>query len=152
MQKEMDNLRELNVFTDVDIKTMKSEEVSRIIDSRWVISERPGSDGNSDLKARFVARGFSQFIEDPDLIYAATPHMSSLKLLTIATQRQWKITVTDIQAAFLNACVDVSEVIHVKPPKEFYSSPENQTKVWRLNKNKALYGLKNSPKLWQKHL
>eukprot|EP00971_Amphidinium_carterae_P160976 3191882-Amphidinium_carterae.1 len=51
MQKEMDNLRELNVFTDVDIKTMKSEEVSRIIDSRWVISERQGSDGNSDLKA-----------------------------------------------------------------------------------------------------
>eukprot|EP00971_Amphidinium_carterae_P188781 3747381-Amphidinium_carterae.1 len=100
----MDNLRELNVFTDVDIKNMKAEEVSRIIDS-------------------------SQFIEDPDLIYAATPHMSALKLLlTIATQRQWMITVTDIQAAFLNACVDVAEVTHVKPPKEFYSSPENQSK------------------------
>eukprot|EP00971_Amphidinium_carterae_P074899 1480092-Amphidinium_carterae.1 len=66
----------------------KCRKVSRIIDPRWVISERPGSDGNSDLKARFFARGFSQFIEDPDLIYAATPHMSSLKLLlTIATQR-----------------------------------------------------------------
>eukprot|EP00971_Amphidinium_carterae_P349202 6490894-Amphidinium_carterae.2 len=60
MQKEMDNLRENSI---------------------WVISERPGPDGNSDLKARFVARGFSQFIEDPDLIYAATPHMSTLKLL-----------------------------------------------------------------------
>eukprot|EP00971_Amphidinium_carterae_P264663 5249960-Amphidinium_carterae.3 len=35
MQKEMDNLRELKVFTDVDIKNMNAEEVSRIIDSRW---------------------------------------------------------------------------------------------------------------------
>eukprot|EP00971_Amphidinium_carterae_P057861 1144384-Amphidinium_carterae.1 len=92
MIKEMDNLRELKVFTDVDIKSLKSEGRSKIIDSRWVISTRPGSDGTSDLKARFVARGFS-FIEDPDLIYAATPHMSSLKLLLIvAAQKQWKIT------------------------------------------------------------
>eukprot|EP00971_Amphidinium_carterae_P098726 1952461-Amphidinium_carterae.2 len=89
----MDNLRELKVFTDIDIKCLKSEERSRIIDSRWVISERPGSDGTADLKASFVAGGFSPFIEDPDLIYAATPHSSSLKLLlTVAAQKQWKIT------------------------------------------------------------
>eukprot|EP00971_Amphidinium_carterae_P223685 4438370-Amphidinium_carterae.2 len=41
-------------------------------------------------------------------------------------------------------------MIHVKPPREFYSSPVNQPYIWRLNK--ALYGLKNSPKLWQTHL
>eukprot|EP00971_Amphidinium_carterae_P112574 2229464-Amphidinium_carterae.1 len=35
MDKEMDNLRELKVFTDVDVKSLKSEERSRIIDSRW---------------------------------------------------------------------------------------------------------------------
>eukprot|EP00971_Amphidinium_carterae_P351318 6492049-Amphidinium_carterae.4 len=151
MIKKIDNLRELKVFTDVDVESLKSDERSKIIDSRWVISERPGPDGTSDLKARLAARGFSQFIEDPDLIYAATPRMSSLKLLlTVAAQKQWKITVTDIQAAFLNALVDVTEVIHVKPPKEFYSKSEEQSKVWRLKK--ALYGLKNSPKMWQKHL
>eukprot|EP00971_Amphidinium_carterae_P208430 4135469-Amphidinium_carterae.1 len=38
MQKEMDNLKELKVFTDVNIKSMSAEEVSRIINSRWVIS------------------------------------------------------------------------------------------------------------------
>eukprot|EP00971_Amphidinium_carterae_P276556 5488211-Amphidinium_carterae.2 len=61
-------------------------------------SDLDGSDGTADLRARFVARGFSQFIEDPGLIYAATPHIiSSLKLLlTIATQMQWRIAVTDI--------------------------------------------------------
>eukprot|EP00971_Amphidinium_carterae_P105425 2087618-Amphidinium_carterae.1 len=134
--KEMDNLRELKVFTDVEVKRLKSDERSRIIDSRWVISERPGPNGTSDLKARFVARGFSQFIEDPDLIYAATPHMSSLKLLlTVAAQQQRNITITDIQAALLNALVDATEVIHVKPPR----------------RSTALCGLKNSPKMWQKH-
>eukprot|EP00971_Amphidinium_carterae_P245711 4879616-Amphidinium_carterae.3 len=106
MQKEMDNLM---VFTDVNIKSMSADEVSGIIDSRWVISERPEPKGSS----RNVARGF-------------------------------------IQAAFLNACVDESDVIHVKPPRELYSSPENQSKVWRLKA--ALYGVKNSPKTWQKHL
>eukprot|EP00971_Amphidinium_carterae_P068916 1364617-Amphidinium_carterae.1 len=34
MIKEMDNLRELKVSTDVDIKSLKSEERSKIIDSR----------------------------------------------------------------------------------------------------------------------
>eukprot|EP00971_Amphidinium_carterae_P059902 1184947-Amphidinium_carterae.1 len=35
MIKEMDNLRELTVFTDSDVKSLKSDERSRIIDSRW---------------------------------------------------------------------------------------------------------------------
>eukprot|EP00971_Amphidinium_carterae_P171127 3391505-Amphidinium_carterae.1 len=35
MVKGMDNLRELKVFTDVDVKSLKSEERSKIIDSRW---------------------------------------------------------------------------------------------------------------------
>eukprot|EP00971_Amphidinium_carterae_P220326 4373725-Amphidinium_carterae.2 len=156
MIKEMGNLKELKLFTDVDVKSVKAEEKSRNMYSRWDISERPGSDGTTDFKARSVARRFSHFIEDPDLIYAATPHMSSLKLLpTVAAQKQWIITTTGTQAAFLNskkinALVDVTEVIHVKPPRGFYSNPEDQPKVLRLNK--ALNGLKNSPKLWQKHL
>eukprot|EP00971_Amphidinium_carterae_P131286 2600380-Amphidinium_carterae.3 len=71
-------------------------------------------------------------------------------LLTVATQKQWKITITDIQAAFLNALVDLTEVIHVKPPREFYSNPGDESKV--LRHNKALYGLKKSPQMWPKHL
>eukprot|EP00971_Amphidinium_carterae_P224468 4452961-Amphidinium_carterae.4 len=51
MVKEMDTLREVKVFTDVDVKSLKSEERSRII-----VSERPGSDGATDLKARLLAR------------------------------------------------------------------------------------------------
>eukprot|EP00971_Amphidinium_carterae_P038665 760198-Amphidinium_carterae.1 len=98
----MDDLKEVKVFTDVNIKSMSAEEVSRIIDSRLV-------------KARFVARGLGQIYSDS----TATPHMSSLKLLlTIPAQKQWGITVTDIQDAFLHALVGVSEVIHVKPPTQ----------------------------------
>eukprot|EP00971_Amphidinium_carterae_P095089 1881406-Amphidinium_carterae.4 len=117
MAKEMDNLQELKVLTDVDVKSLKSEE-----------------------------RGFSPSIEDP---YAATPHMSSLKLLlTVAARKQWKITITDIQAAFLNAVVDVTdtEVIHVKPPRDFSA-------IQMINQRCGdSTGLKNSPRLWQKHL
>eukprot|EP00971_Amphidinium_carterae_P045653 898400-Amphidinium_carterae.5 len=115
MVKEMDNLRELKVLTDIDVKSLKTVE-------RRVISERPGSDGTTDLKARFVARGNPTHV----------------------------ITQVATQAAFLNAHVDVTEVIHVKPLREIYSSSEDQSKVWRLTK--ALCGLKTSPKMWQKHL
>eukprot|EP00971_Amphidinium_carterae_P147128 2915624-Amphidinium_carterae.5 len=47
MQKEMANLRELKLFTDVNIKSMNAKEASRVIDSKWVISRRPGPDGSS---------------------------------------------------------------------------------------------------------
>eukprot|EP00971_Amphidinium_carterae_P131615 2606665-Amphidinium_carterae.1 len=50
MIKEMNNLKELNVFTDVNIKSMSAAEVPKTIDSCWVISERPGSDGSMDFK------------------------------------------------------------------------------------------------------
>eukprot|EP00971_Amphidinium_carterae_P258364 5128116-Amphidinium_carterae.2 len=46
---------------------------------------------------------------------------SSVKLLLrAAAQKQWRITVTDIQAAFLDALVDVTEIMHVKPLIELY--------------------------------
>eukprot|EP00971_Amphidinium_carterae_P009585 189112-Amphidinium_carterae.1 len=94
--------------------SLKSDERSKIIDSRRVISMRPGSDGTSDLKARFVVRGFRQFIEDPDLIYAATPHMSLLKLLlTVAAQKQWKITMLlwMSQRSFMSSLLENSTAI-----------------------------------------
>eukprot|EP00971_Amphidinium_carterae_P136265 2700047-Amphidinium_carterae.3 len=121
-QGDEQSLGQRKVFTDANIKSM-TEEVLRIIDSRRVTSERPGSDGSVDLKARFVARRFSHFSEDPDLMSAATlTHVIEIateQLLNITTQKKLRITVT------------VSQTF--KPPNEFYSAPEDQSEFIELH-------------------
>ena len=50
----------------------------------------------------------------------------------------------DVSTAFLHALMN--EEVFVWPPKEFY--PEGKC-LWRLKK--AMYGLRQAPKLWQEH-
>ena len=50
----------------------------------------------------------------------------------------------DVSTAFLHALM--IEEVFVWPPKEFY--PEGKC-LWRLKK--AMYGLRQAPKLWQEH-
>ena len=66
-------------------------------------------------------------------------------LLTLAIAKSWFVLGGDVSTAFLHANW-VGEDIYVFPPAEFY--PQGGV-LWRLRK--ALYGLKNSPKLWQDH-
>ena len=93
-----------------------------------------------------VVRGYDQQIEDPDEVFASTPSLTTLKLLlTLATAFNWCVWTGDVSTAFLHALVNSD--IFVIPPLEFY--PEGQT-LWKLKR--ALYGLRNSPQLWQTHL
>ena len=50
--------------------------------------------------------------------------------------------------AFLHAIAATTD-IHMRPPQEFYDE-NNKHIVWRLNK--AMYGLRSSPKQWQDHI
>ncbi|CAE7380121.1 unnamed protein product, partial [Symbiodinium pilosum] len=80
-----------------------------------------------------------------DEIFASTPSLTTLKLLLVlAMAFNWHIAVGDVSTAFLHASVDSD--IFVIPPLEFY--PQGGV-LWKLRK--ALYGLRNSPKLWQTH-
>eukprot|EP00439_Symbiodinium_sp_Y106_P016692 s1580_g2.t1 len=63
--------------------------------------------------------------------------------------RGWTITLADILTAFLHAAM--SDTVFVRPPIEYYpNGPDGRPPcLWRLNK--AMYGLKQSPRLWQEH-
>ena len=122
----------------------KAEERRSIIESRWVIGPRPGS----ELKGRFCAKGFKQVISRDDK-YASTPQATTLKLILLMSQiHSWEIAVSDIASAFLNTPVDPSKPpIYVQAPRELqYSEPT----IRRLKRQ--LYGLRDSPKSWQAHL
>ena len=152
---ELHSFRKKNIYGEVDIDSLTPEQQHRIIKTRWVIGPRPSSTSVDDidptigpLKARFVAKGYSQHISDHiKETFAASPSSTSLRTLLLhAVLHQYQVTSRDVSSAFLNTPIE--EDIHVQPPPEIY---EHRPRViWNLHR--ALYGLRTSTKMWQEHL
>ena len=142
MNKEMQSMLNFDVFEEVKMAELTPAQLETVISTRWVKTRK--SDGT--CRCRIVVRGYDQVVEDPDETYASTPSLLTLKTsLTLAVARGWHVTLADVSTAFLHASMD-GEVL-VLPPVEYYPSGEV---AWKLKR--ALYGLKNAPKLWQQHL
>eukprot|EP00438_Fugacium_kawagutii_P000228 Skav212273 [mRNA] locus=scaffold732:198163:199647:- [translate_table: standard] len=133
---------DFDVFEEVKNDTLTDEQLNSAISTRWVKVRK--HDGT--VRCRLVVRGYDQVVEDLDDTFASTPSLTTLKLLlTLAVTFEWKITALDISTAFLHALVTGEEIL-VIPPVEFY--PEGGV-LWKLRR--ALYGLRNAPRLWQDH-
>ncbi|KAJ8706101.1 hypothetical protein PYW07_010878 [Mythimna separata] len=132
MDREMASLVKNNTWTLVS-----RPERKEILDVKWVYKRKPGN----IYKARLVVRGFQQK-DNIDDTYSPVAKMQTLKLLlSYSCQYSFHIHQMDVETAFLNGKV-VSEV-YVKQPQG-YNDVTN--KVYKLNK--ALYGLKESPRAW----
>ncbi len=143
MNHEMKSMKDFNVYTEVPIDQGSQEDIDNAIGVRWV--KRWKTD--IELRMRLVVQGCFQDSSsiDVDSIYASTPSLVTLRLLLVmALARSWEISLADISTAFLHAAIE--EVVHVWPPAEYY--PEANC-LWRLNR--AMYGLRQSPRLWQDH-
>ena len=108
------------------------------IDTKWVF--RLKEDGIK--KARLVARGF-QLKEDESskFSYAPVCRMTTLRILiSQAVRNDWTMRQVDVPTAFLNSTLN--EEIYIKKPKGLNCSEEI------LKLNRALYGLKISPRCW----
>ena len=93
------------------------------------------------MRARIVAKGFTEPVTDIDNIYASTPIYSVLRLLlTLSLSNNWTVRTGDISVAFLHAAAATDD-LHLQ-----------QSRRNRLELNKAIYGLRSSPKAWQTHL
>ena len=66
----------------------------------------------------------------------------------MAQRNHWTIQAGDVSTAFLHAPA-ATDNLYMWPPPELYPSGHNTTTVWKLNK--AIYGLRSSPKSWQDH-
>jgi len=122
----------------------------KTIGSRWVFKvKRKTQDGSVDrYKARVVAKGYKQrpgldFTET----FAPTVKYSALRtILAIAAIEDLELESVDISTAFLNGDIDTE--IYVEQPEGFQERGPGW--VWRLLK--SLYGLKQSPRLWNQKL
>ena len=152
---ELHSLGKKNSYGEVDIEPLTAEQRHQIIKTRWVMGSRPSSTSVDDidaasgpLKARFVAKGYSQHVSDHiKKTFAATPSSKSLRTLLLhAVLHQYQVTSCDISSAFL--ITPIEEDIFVQPPPDVYQ--HRPRVVWKLHR--ALYGLRTSPKMWQEHL
>ena len=143
MKQEIRSMKAQQVYTEVSYNTLTSEQRNKIIKSRWVLRQK-----GDIVRARIVAKGYTEEVKDNDDIYASTPVFCVLRLLlTMSLVNNWKVKAGDISTAFLHAKAATDDLF-MFPPTELYNL-EDQV-VWKLNK--AIYGLRSSPHAWQKHL
>ena len=142
MQEELAKMEKYNVW-DVVPRTPNM----RVVGAKWVYTRKiDGETGKpSAYKARWVAKGYSQ-IEGLDFneLFAAVAHKDSIRVfLSLVNHLNLECDQVDIKAAFLNG--DLEETIYLDPPE---GSDIPADKVLHLRK--SLYGLKQSPRCFNK--
>ena len=137
---EWNSLVDEGVFTIVD-----RDKVARqnIITSKWVFKIK--SDGR--YKARCVGRGFQQWNSTIDSNFAPVARLGTARVLfALAAMFDLDLWQQDVVTAFLNARLGAGQEIYMELPDCY--ADQFQGKVLKLNK--AIYGLKNSPRLWNR--
>ena len=137
-EKEYNALVTTNTFEPVELPPDR-----KAIPTRWVFTIK-----DSGLyKARIVVQGFRQKEGiDYDATFAPVVRYESVRFfLALSARYNMVIHQMDVVTAFLNSEIDRN--LYVKPPPG-YELPDG--KVWKLKS--ALYGLKQSPLLWNEHI
>ena len=142
MDEEIRKFMNMGAFELVRLPTGQ-----KIVPSRWHYTLK--RDKNNVLvkaKARFIAKGYVQNEDELDVTYAPTLHPETLRLvLMLAATNDMEIEQYDVSNAFLHAEID--EEVYVAPPEGYQENDKYGNKmVWKMRK--AIYGLKQSPRLW----
>jgi hypothetical protein len=139
MQVEMDALTRLGAWELVE--TLPKGR--RALRGKWVLTRK--HDGS--FKARWVALGFAQRDGiDCDETFAPVCHVDSFKLLlALCVLIGFIVHHLDVKTAFLNGRIDKD--IYVYQP-DCFEEPGKER--WFCHLLRALYGLRQSPRLWNK--
>jgi hypothetical protein len=136
------------------LKEMKTwEVVSKLPDkksstkSKWIFKLKQRPDGTIDrFKARLVAQGFTQKegIDYQETFAPVVRYETIRYLLSYATERNLPVIHMDVETAFLHG--DIEEEVYLELPPNFQES-EKLVKL-----KKTIYGLKQSPREWNKKI
>ena len=146
-QTELDAMETMKVWRYVQLPPDR-----RAIGCRWVSRTKYDAQGNiARLKARIVVKGYSQ-IEGKDFneTFAPVLKYTTLRvLLSIIATLDYEFLQFDVPTAFLNA--DLKEVVYMDVP-EGVAGRETMPPGTVCLLLKTLYGLKQSPREWNKDL
>jgi Zn-finger protein len=142
VDEELNNMKKMNVFSII----RKVPKDANVISTRWVLKHKKDSEGKIiKYKARLVAKGYSQVYGiDFKNTFSPTLKQDTLKIIiAISVQNKFQIHQMDIKAAYLNAKLD----------EDIYMLlPEGMNKKGYCKLNKALYGLRQSGRMWNETL
>ena len=136
-------------------KVLKRSEAkgSKILRGKLVFKKKRDKDGNiTKYKVRWVVRGFEQqYGKDYDQTFAGVCRLTTWKIvLAMAAVRDWEIEQMDAVTAFLNSEIDSDVYVDLPPGWNEVFKDEEDGDICKLKK--SLYGLKQSPRLWQEKL
>lgn len=143
--KEWNSLLENGTFELVELPKGR-----KAIGVRWIYKKKFDEKGNlKTYKARLVAKGYSQVhgIDFKETFSPVVKFTSLRILLALAAKYDFEIEQMDFDTAFLNG--DLQEEIYIQQPEGFVVSGKEHM-VLKLNK--TLYGLKQSPREWNRKL
>ena len=141
IQSEIDSIMKNKTWTITDRPTDHKP-----ITAKWLFKIKRHSNGLiNKLKARIVARGFQQKEgTDYSEVFAPVVKWSTiLTVLALAAKQNWPLWQMDVITAFLNGTIN--EDLFMEIPDGFPGA-DDPTQVCKINR--ALYGLKQSPKAW----
>ncbi|XP_058791687.1 uncharacterized protein LOC131664504 [Phymastichus coffea] len=149
---ELNAMRNKNVWKIVP-RPIKSQEGGNpnIIDSKWVFKIKSNPDLSPLFRARLAMRGFKDHNQyDLRETYAPVSKLSLVRgVLTIINKHNLNAIQLDVKTAFLNG--EIKEEIYMEIPEGLrYDTRKKSNYVCKLMR--ALYGLKISPKRWNKKL
>jgi hypothetical protein len=147
-QAELDHLQEhakMRSWSEIQTRD-PSAKGHKILGCRWVYVYKFDKHGRfGKAKARLVVRGDQQLRGADQNTYAATLAGRSFRaIMAIAARFDLELLQFDAVNAFVNAELD--EDVFMRMP------PGHRRAGWILKLNKALYGLRRSPLLWQREL
>lgn len=122
----------------------------KIICCKWIFKAKRRPDNTiTRLKARLVAMGYTQEKGiNYDEVFAPTTRLETLRLvLSLLGAKRWSGYQVDFKSAFLNGSLDHT-VYMAQPPG--FEDPEHPD--WVCEVVGSLYGLKQSPRQWNKDL
>ena len=132
--EELEKLKLYDVYEWVENKGQQ------VITCKWLLTMKKDSSGNEKIKARLVARGFEEEVNEKK--DSPTCSRESLRLIfAVAATMDWVICTLDISSAFLQGNA-IDRIVFIEPPKEC----AQKGKVWKLKR--CLYGLVDAPREW----
>jgi hypothetical protein len=143
--EEFDSLIKNNTWKLVDRSEVPKG--AKIISSRWIFKIKNETNNKTRYKSRLVAKGFADNNKyDLTETYAPVSKITDVRLfLSIANKFDLDIDQMDVKTAFLNGLI-IKDVFLLIP--DGYECDDQTRKCKVLKLNKALYGLKISPRRW----
>jgi len=159
---ELKSCYEKNVWTPVKIRDVVYNHRSKILPSKLFVKEKLNANGELDkVKARIVACGNLQPDGEKGEYYSPTATIENIQMIiAISHKLNKKFTVLDVSNAYLNANMpddiymrigkDVVNIINEIGELDHNDVEPRGSMVVKLNR--ALYGCKESAKLWNIHV